>query len=158
MAICSCTGKIAETAKEKPAIAQENKNTEAHAKEVKTLTSGPGTIFYDITFEEALEKAAKENRMVLVNCHTESCGPCRKMEERVFTQEACGEYLNQRFIPIIIDCNDEANADFCKKYDVQIYPTYLIIAPNGIKEGVIIGSEFDIEKFIEKFKVIMHEI
>ena len=157
MTSCSCSNKVAEGSKEPAMTVQVEEKMNEEVPSAPVLTSEPGTVFYDITIEEALEKAAKEGKMVLVECHTSSCGPCHKMEEKVFLQEACGEYINQRFVPIMIDCEEERHAEFCKKNNVQIYPTYLILTPEGKKEGEIIGAEFDVDKFLDMFRTIMHE-
>lgn len=153
----SCSNKVAEGSKEPATTVQVEEKMNEEVPSAPVLTSEPGTVFYDITIEEALEKAAKEGKMVLVDCHTSSCGPCQKMEEKVFPQEACGEYINQRFVPIMIDCEEERHAEFCKKNNIQIYPTYLILTPEGKKEGEIIGAKFDVDKFLDLFRTIMHE-
>ena len=115
------------------------------------------TEFYDITIEEALLKAKEEEKYVLIDCHTKSCGPCRKMEKTVFPSEKCGEYINPRFVPIMMDMESEIGIAIAKKYDVGIYPTYLVLSPDGKKQGEIIGAEFNVDDFIAMLKNILHE-
>ena len=94
-----------------------------------------------------------------INFHTNTCGPCKKMEKTVFPTTECGEYVNERFIPIMLDGEDDGvGTSIAKKYQIFIYPTYLILTPDGRKEGEISGAEFDINKFLDMLRTIMHEL
>ncbi len=118
-----------------------------------------GTIFHDITLEKALEKAKAENKYVFINFHTSACGPCRKMKQEVFPTTECGEYINKHFVPILIDGEDEgAGTELAHKYQVFIFPTYLILTPDGFKEGEISGAEYDVKKFLDMLKTIIHDV
>ena len=118
-----------------------------------------GTVFYDITFEEALEKAKTENKHILIDFHTKTCAPCRKMEKEVFPTIECGEYINKRFIPIMIDGEDDGvGTELAKKYQIFIFPTYLILSADGFKDGEVLGAEYDINKFLDMLRTILHEI
>ena len=128
-------------------------------KETATATSEDtiekGTVFFDITLEQALERAKTEKKLVLVNFHTKTCGPCRKMEKTVFPNPICGEYVNEHFVPIMIDGEDDGiGEEMAKKYKIFIFPTYLVLQPSGFKEGEISGAEFDVNKFLDMLKTI----
>ena len=115
-----------------------------------------GTIFYDLTLEQALEKAKAENKFVLINFHTKTCGPCKKMEKTVFPNPICGEFVNKHFVPIMIDGEDGGTGqEIAKKYDIFIFPTYLILLPDGFKEGEIAGAEFNVNIFLDMLKSII---
>ena len=144
MAICACGNTRPNTTEATETVVETN-NT------VKEL----GTVFFDITLEQALERANAENKYVLINFHTKTCGPCRKMEKKVFPTPECGEYVNKHFIPITIDGEDGATGqEIAKKYKIFIFPTYLVLRPDGSKEGEISGAEFDVMKFLEMLKEI----
>ena len=132
------------------------KDTEQTADVAIETIEKQGTVFFDLTFEKALEKAKAENKFVLANFHTKTCGPCRKMEKTVFPDPVCGEYINKNFVPIIIDGEDNGiGEEIAKKYKIFIFPTYLILQPDGFKEGEISGAEFDIDKFLDMLKSII---
>ena len=144
-AICACGNTKTEPQ------AQTAENTIEEAKE-------QGTVFYDITLEEALEKAKAEGKHVLINFHTSTCVPCKKMEKEVFPTPECGEYINKHFVPIVIDGEDDGiGTEHAKYYQVFIFPSYLILSSDGFKEGEIIGAEFDVNKFLEMLKEINHD-
>lgn len=151
IAICACAN--AKTAPQDTA-----QDTTQVAEATIEAVKEQRTIFYDITFEEALEKAKAENKYVLIDFYTKTCGPCKKMEKVVFSTPECGEYINERFISIKIDGEDEGiGAEIAKKYKVFIFPTYLILTPNCFKEGEISGAEYDVNKFLDMLKTILHE-
>ena len=117
-----------------------------------------GTVFYDLTLEEALAKAKAEGKHVLINFHTSTCVPCKKMEKEVFPTPECGEYVNEHFVPIAIDGEDDGiGTEHAKYYQVFIFPSCLILSPNGFKEGEVLGAEFDVNKFLDMLKEIIHD-
>ncbi len=158
IAMCSCssnTTPVKEQQEESQTVQQAVE--QLPEKEYKRLTEEPGVVFYDITLEEALEKAKKEGKYVLIDCHTKSCGPCRKMENGVFPQEQLGKFMNERFVPIMRDMEEGEGLEIAEKYNIQIYPTMLILLPNAAKEGEVVGAEFNIDSLIDMLKTIIHE-
>ena len=146
-AICACGN----TKPEVQAQAAENTKEE--------VTKEQGTVFHDITLAEAMNKAKAEGKYILVDFHTSTCVPCKKMEKEVFPTPECGEYINSHFVPIMIDGEDDgAGTELAKEYQVFIFPTYMILSPDGRKEGEVIGAEYDVNKFIEMLKEIIHEV
>lgn len=158
VAMCSCSGSTTPVKKQQEAAQPVLQTVEQQPeKEYKKLTEEPGVIFYDITLEEALDKAKNEGKYVLIDCHTKSCGPCRKMEKGVFPQEKLGKFMNERFVPIMRDMEEGEGLEIAEKYNIQIYPTMLVLLPNAAKEGEIVGAEFNIDYLIENLKAIIHE-
>lgn len=138
-------------------VTNNAKNSEKVQTEQRTEVDEKGTQFFNISLEEALAKAKSEGKLVLIDCHTKSCGPCRKMEKTVFPQAKCGEFINSRFVPIMMDMEEEAGIAIAEKYGVGIYPTFLVLSPDGKKQGEIVGAEYNIDNFIAMFKEILHE-
>ena len=64
-------------------------------------------------FAEALEAAKSENKLVFMDCYTSWCGPCKLMASKEFVQEK-GEGVELR-----------------KRYDVNAYPTLLVLNVKG---------------------------
>lgn len=129
--------------------------TTKEAESTTETTKEEGTIFFDITLNEALEKARLENKYVLINFHSTYCAPCKKMEKEVFPTPECGEYINKNFIPITINGDsekDEAGAKLAEEYNIFIYPSYLILSPNRSLVGEIIGAELDVNRFLDMLK------
>ena len=80
------------------------------------------------------------------------------MEKTVFPKEKLGKYLNEHFVSIILDAEKGQGAEINARYQVEIYPTYLIIDTTATKLGAILGAEKDIDKFIEKIENIINPV
>ena len=110
------------------------------------------TKFQYLTLQDAFDKAAEEGKRVFINCHTENCGPCRMMEKNIFPRKECGDYLNSNFVCISKDI-EKGEGDIIKdRYKIDIYPTYLILNPDGTEVCKIIGAVSDANKFVNKLK------
>lgn len=111
-----------------------------------------GISFFDISLDEALLKAEKENKLVFIDCSTTTCGPCRMMRRSVFTKKECGDFINTNFVPLHMNMDEGAGADVGEKYGISMYPTYLILNTDGSKRGELMGAEKNVRQFIEKVR------
>lgn len=116
--------------------------------------TGPGTKFQNITLEEAIAKATQENKHVFIECHTDGCVPCKMMKDKVFPHDKMAEYLNKEFVSISVDNENGDGPQIMEKYDVQMFPTYIILKPNGDLCDIIMSTETDIDLFIEKIEEV----
>lgn len=82
--------------------------------------------FRDISFEEAVALAKKENKLVFLDAYTPWCRPCKQMELHVFSLDNVADYFNQNFICVKYDLY-KSRPDIAKRYAVKGYPTYLFI-------------------------------
>lgn len=90
-----------------------------------------GIHFFYGTYEEALEAAEDENKLVFVDAYTVWCGPCRWMSSNVFTNEYVGAFFNKHFINVKMDVERDDGPVFASRYGVRAYPTLLFIDSNG---------------------------
>ena len=65
--------------------------------QTKVAGAEKGTQFFKGTFAQALAKAKKENKKLMVDCYTLWCGPCRFMATNVFPNDTLGAYMNEHF-------------------------------------------------------------
>lgn len=109
-----------------------------------------GVYFEDLTFEQALEKAQKQRKMIFMDGYTSWCGPCKYMSGTVFPQEKSGDYLN-RFICVKYDMEKGEGPELAKKFGIRAYPTFVIINSDGtVRHKLVGGGEAD--QFIERVK------
>lgn len=92
-----------------------------------------GIHFEKGSFKEALEKSAKEQKILFVDVYTQWCGPCKKMANTVFLEEDVGTLFNKHFVSYKLDAEDEDlnGPELAEKYEVQAFPTYLFIDGSG---------------------------
>lgn len=110
-----------------------------------------GIQFESLTFEEALQKAKKEHKLIFMDCYTTWCGPCKVMSEKVFTQFAVGDYFNGRFVNLKIDMEKEEGKELAKRFSITAYPTFLLIKKDGSILFKMVGG-CDADTFISKME------
>ena len=110
-----------------------------------------GTMFEDLTFEQALAKAQATRSMLFIDCYTSWCGPCRHMAKNVFPLEKVGDFMNQ-FICVKYDMEKGEGPELAKKFNVQAYPTFVILNWDGSLRHKLVGSA-DPDEFMECVKV-----
>ena len=110
-----------------------------------------GVNFQDLTFEQAVEKAAKMRKQIFVDCYTSWCGPCKYMSNTVFPQEKMGDYMNPKFMCVKYDMEKGEGPELAKKFGVRAYPTFVILNTDGtVRHKFVGGGEPD--RFIERVK------
>lgn len=112
---------------------------------------GQGVNFEKLSFKEALAKAKTENKYLFIDCYTSWCGPCKQMREQILTQAIVGDYFNARFVSVEYDVEKE-ELELRKEFDVKVFPTYLILTPDGTLYHKLVGSSLTADDFIAKVK------
>lgn len=90
-----------------------------------------GIEFFQGTWEETLQEAKAENKLIFVDAYAVWCGPCKKMVKNVFPKKEVGEYYNSHFVNIKMDMERGEGLKFRKKYPVRAFPTFLYISSEG---------------------------
>ena len=113
-----------------------------------------GTNFEDLTFKEALAKSKDSGKKLFIDCYTKTCGPCKYMVKFIFPLKECGDYFNSNYVCIMKDMEEGEGIDIAQKYNVRIYPTYLILNHDGtvycrLDGGSVLNPK---ENFVQKVK------
>lgn len=95
------------------------------------------------SWNEVRELAKKENKYIFVDVYTTWCGPCKRMDEEVYTDEFVGMHMNKRFINVQVQIDKTRNDNeyirrwyndaelLQQQYKVVSVPTYLFFDPSG---------------------------
>lgn len=113
-----------------------------------------GIKFEHCTWKEALAKAKKEKKLIMLDAYASWCGPCKWMAKNVFTQQSVGEFYNSNFVNIKIDMEKGEGVELSKKYGVTAYPTFFYIDGNGNMVHRKCGGQ-EAEDFIQSGKDAM---
>lgn len=121
-----------------------------------------GVQFFEGAWEEALAKAAKEDKHVFVQSTAVWCGPCKLLEREVLTLDEVGDFFNQHFVYVLWDYDDEGEElsalrdryDFGK--DADGLPGYLVLDGNG-NETHRSGSYMEPPIFLQMAKTALGE-
>lgn len=114
-------------------------------------TTSDGVQFQNLTFNEALEVAKNENKMVFVNVYALWCGACDLMKEATYKSKDVANVVNNNFIPISLDVEQEEGMAFAKKYEIDFHPLVMIISPDGKVQKSIFGYKKD-QVLLEELK------
>ena len=99
-----------------------------------------GMQFVDLTFDEVLDKAKKEGKLVFMDCYTTWCGPCKMMSNQVFPLKFVGDFMNEHFVCVKIDMEKGEGAKLAKKYEVKAFPTMFLLNAEGEPIYKILGA------------------
>ncbi|MEO1515116.1 MAG: thioredoxin family protein [Bacteroidota bacterium] len=106
-----------------------------------------GIQFSQTDWEQTLQMAKEQDKLIFVDAYTTWCGPCKRMAANVFPQEAVGALYNDHFINLKIDMEKGEGILFARAYGVQSYPTFLYINSRGQLMHKGLGSR-DADEFI----------
>lgn len=92
-----------------------------------------------------------------MDCYTEWCGPCKIMNEQVFTTKEVGDYFREHFVSLKIDMEKGEGITLGKKFDVRAYPTMFIFDVNGMVINRLQGAR-DAKTFLKEVKNSLGEL
>lgn len=103
------------------------------------------------TWNDTKAKAAKEGKLIFMDCYTSWCAPCKWMDKNVFNVADVANFYNQNFINVKIDMEKGEGIELRKQYAVQSFPTFLFINDKG---EVIhrTASKMSVEEFLAEGK------
>lgn len=96
-----------------------------------------------LSWSQIKQKARQENKFIFLDVFATWCKPCKQMEEKVYTVDSIGNFINEHFISVKvqIDTNKKDNENIRqwyqvasqieREYKVSVLPTYLFFAPSG---------------------------
>jgi len=97
----------------------------------------------ELSWAQLKSKAKVENKYVFVDCYATWCKPCKMMDKEVYTNDTVSKYINEKFIAVKVQMDssqkDEARIrnwykdahEIIRKYQVDAYPTFLFLSPEG---------------------------
>lgn len=109
---------------------------------ISAVTSlSQGIEFFHGSWEQALEEAKKQDKIIFVDAYAAWCGPCKRMAAQVFPQAKVGEFFNRHFINVKLDYEKEEAKTFRQKYPVSAFPTLFFIDFDGTVVHKAVGGQ-----------------
>lgn len=96
--------------------------------------------FEEITLEQAIQKAKRIGKSIMIDFYTDWCVPCKELDKHIFQDTMISRFINDRFISLKINAEKEDGIELRKKYQVpESYPTVLFLDSEGMEIDRIIG-------------------
>ncbi|MEA1897707.1 MAG: DUF255 domain-containing protein, partial [Bacteroidota bacterium] len=108
--------------------------------------------------KEALEKAQKENKLIIVSIGYAACHWCHVMEHESFEDEEVAKFMNENFVAIKVDREERPDIDQVYMNAVQLlngsggWPLNCIALPDG--RPIYGGTYFPKAKWIDMLKQV----
>lgn len=100
-----------------------------------------GVEFHELTFDQALERAASEDKLVFIDFFTIWCVPCREMDATTFKDPEVAAWLAEHTVALKVDAEaSETNEALAERFGVRSYPNYVFLSPEGELQDRLTGK------------------
>jgi thioredoxin-related protein len=82
---------------------------------------------YQTNYDEAIKKAKKEKKPVMLVLSSTTCPWCRKMENQTLKNAIINKQIQENFIPLALDKDEDI---YPKQFFPQYVPTVLFLNPH----------------------------
>ncbi|WP_114940962.1 thioredoxin domain-containing protein [Mucilaginibacter endophyticus] len=99
------------------------------------------------TWKDVLAMAKVQKKLIFLDAYASWCGPCKYLQNNVFTTAEAGTEYNKNFINVKMDMEKGEGITLAKKYDVKAYPTLFFINQNGQLIHLSVGA-LEVDQFV----------
>lgn len=107
-----------------------------------------GIQFHKGTWEEALQIAKKEKKIIFLDIYATWCGPCKQLKKNTFSSKEVGRFYNENFVNVALDGEQGEGRILMQKYALRSFPSLLFIDANGKVVGQTVGYH-NVSQFLE---------
>jgi thioredoxin 1 len=87
--------------------------------------------FIENAYSTGLKKAKAEHKYIFVDAYATWCGPCKQLKKTTFMDNQAADFFNKTFVNVSVDMEKGEGMELVSKWEVQEYPTLLILDNNG---------------------------
>jgi thiol:disulfide interchange protein DsbD len=89
-----------------------------------------GGIWIEHDYEEALDRAITEDKLLLVDTFTTWCAQCKELDEKTWPDPNVVAWINANAVAVRID-TEKIRPDLAKPLNVRAYPTIILMDSQG---------------------------
>lgn len=108
-----------------------------------SLVSVAQVQFVEVTnmeeMQEARQRASDQQLMMFVDVYATWCGPCKLMDQQVYTDQKVAEYMNAHFVNVRMDGESEYGRIYASEQQLEGYPSMFIFSREGEPVSRVIG-------------------
>lgn len=97
--------------------------------------------FEALSLDDALRKAAEQDRLVLVDVYARWCGPCHQLDRESFVHADVVAETDAHFVALKIDGEQGDGPEVMRRYHVVGFPTLLVLRPDGTELDRVFGFQ-----------------
>ncbi len=90
-----------------------------------------GITFIEENWDEALQTARKQNKLVFLDIYASWCGPCKLLKQYTFTDTSVGKFFNNNFVNVSVDGEKGVGPQLAQQFSIEGYPTLVVTDANG---------------------------
>jgi thioredoxin-related protein len=92
-------------------------------------------------FNEAIQKARADNKILFVDAYTTWCAPCKMMDKKTFNDEDVAAFFNEKFVNLKLDMEQGEGLTIQQRYKVAAFPTLLFLNGDGEVVHKVLGFQ-----------------
>ena len=93
--------------------------------------------FRDLSVDEALATAKRDNKVVMIDFFTTWCPPCKKLDAVTWKDPAVVAWLGESTVALKLDAEKEV--ELAQRHRISAYPTMLFLKADGSELDRIVG-------------------
>ncbi|MBB5438103.1 thiol:disulfide interchange protein [Pedobacter sp. AK017] len=79
----------------------------------------------------AIKQAKASKKYIFVDAYADWCGPCKLLKSSTFADLQVSTFFNSHFVNVAIDMEKGGGIALAEDWDIQAYPTLLILDSTG---------------------------
>jgi len=93
----------------------------------KENTTKKGIDFYNGNYEEALQKAKTEEKLVFVYLYADWCGVCKSLKKNTLKDKKVGQFYNDEYVSLALNAEKGEGKKIAESIGLRSYPTLLFL-------------------------------
>ena len=90
-----------------------------------------GIQFQKGSWQQTLDLAKKENKIIFLDIYATWCGPCKQLKKYTFADKSAGDFFNANFVNMALDGEQGEGIALAQNFGLRAYPTLMFITPEG---------------------------